>query len=344
VTVNKKIIEDGSALCLAARIGPPNFIDALLRLGADVNHVMTSGQSRSARAFVNDLNVGLLIARGAKVNMHLVREIYGSALAGACAEGSIETIGILLDAGASINMPITSGHYGSALAAACHRSSEPKVKFLLSQGADVNMVLENGDFPSSLIAAILARNHQIVQTLLENGADPNLPIPRGRFGDAISLAISLTDRVSICTLIEAGARIGPLASDLINTGQLANTDNDHHAVTHASSSSRPIPSSYMFYCDLRELANECHDLSSWFFSARVLIRNRRTIGYSSVGQFLCETYGLLARKFPDNLVRAFESEARSYGEFILGQISHYAYCNSQMMGLCLSGYTSTKSS
>ncbi|OOQ86287.1 hypothetical protein PEBR_22828 [Penicillium brasilianum] len=281
VTVNKKIIEDGTALCLAVNRGTIDLMNALLRLGADVNHVMTSGRS-------------------------------GSALAAAASRGDDRKIELLIRKGANVNMQLVCGIYGSALAAACHRSSAYTVEFLLEQGAEVDMVLENGEFPTSLMAAIRAGRHQIVQTLLNYGANPNLPIPTGSFGDAISLAISLTDRVSIPNLIEAGAHIGPLASDLINTGKLVITDNNHHVVTHASSSSRPVPSSFIFYCELPELANECHDSPSWLFNVRVLTRKKRTIRYSSVGEFLCETYGLLARHFLENLVRAFESNEHFY--------------------------------
>lgn len=263
---------------------------ALLELGADVNRVMTYGEN-------------------------------GSALAAACLGDHSRDINIrfLIQNGADVNMQLVCGLYGSALVAACHRSSAYIVEYLLRHGAEVNMVLKNGEFPTSLMAALRAGKPQIVRTLLNYGANPNLPIPTGSFGDAISLAISLTDKLSVSNLIEAGAHIGPLASDLINTGKLVITDKSYHAFTHASSlSSRRLPSSFIFYCELPELAIECHDLPSWLFNARVLTRKKKTIGYSSVGQFLCETYGLLARKFLDNLVRAFESNEYFYGEFMLG--------------------------
>lgn len=312
--------EYGTALAAVCAEGSIANIRVLLDAGASINMPITSGRYGNALAAACHQSctpvVEFLVSRGADVNMQLSRGVCGSALAAASEEGSVENIRVLLDAGASINMPITSGLYGNALVAACRRGSTPVVEFLVSQGADVNMILDNGEFPTALTAALYWGNSEIVRALLIMGADPNIQLPTGGFGDAVSLAIHSFDTRSIDNLIQAGAHIGPLASDLIHTGSLVSNYNDLHIDTHADSFSRWNPSSTVFNCELPELAKNHHDLSSWLSNMRVLIRKEKTIEYSSVDQFLYKTYGLKARHFLRNLVRAFESNQGSYGELM----------------------------
>lgn len=293
---------------------------ALLDLGADVNHVMRTGEFGSALVAAcfqyNRRNTQWLIDLDADVNMKLVCGKYGSALVAVCAEGKFEEVQTLIRAGASVNMQTTLGRYGNALAAACHKGRGVIVEFLVGQGADLNIVMEHGEFPTSLAAAIRGGKNEIVQVLLDNGADPNLSFPTGDFGNAVSMAIFFEDKMSIDKLISAGAHIGPLAADWIHTRNLLSTYNDTHTDKHASSSLRCIPSLTVFYCELPKLAEESQDLLSWLSDMRVLIRKAKTIEYGSVDQFLCEAYGLEARQFLRNLVRALESKERFYGEIM----------------------------
>lgn len=318
--LDTEAIEDGRALCLAAEKGTPDTIEALLELGAKVNQVMRTGNIGSALVAAclgkQEANVQFLIQKGADINMPLVRGEHGTALTAISAQGDLTIADDLLHAGASINMPVTSGRYGSALAAACHGSGMEMIQFLINQGANINKLFPYGDFSSALAAAICGENSGNVKLLLDMGADPNISFPSGSFEDALSLAIHLKKKVAISYLIAAGAHVGPLASDMICTGNLVGMYADHHMDVHGDSSSSCDPSSTHFTCELPELVKDCQDISSWLSNVTVLVRKEDTIEYSTVHQFLLKTYGSLAIQFMNKLTRALKSKEGLYGEHI----------------------------
>ncbi|KAL6695211.1 hypothetical protein J3F84DRAFT_400068 [Trichoderma pleuroticola] len=138
----------GCALETAARWGRIDSAKALIKYGANVNLVPTSGW-----------------------------EEFGSPLAAAAYEGSLECIKLLIDHGANVNAQLEHGYYGSALAAAASGESLECIKLLLEYGANVNERLSHGDYGSALGAALYGwyDGIEIVKYLVEDaGADASI--------------------------------------------------------------------------------------------------------------------------------------------------------------------------
>ncbi len=130
--------ERDAPLPLAAGAGHFDMVEALLKAGADVNHV------------------------------HRI----GSALCAAAASGDVAMIRFLIDRGADVNV---GGDYDSPLAAAARTGSVDPIELLLAAGALIDGSAPIGS--TALNEAIAHEHSSLVAYLLERGADPRLQSP-----------------------------------------------------------------------------------------------------------------------------------------------------------------------
>ena len=169
------ILEDFSALLLAAERGHTECVKALLAAGADIKAQNKYGKTPLMYAAAEGQTecVKALLAAKAEVN---AKEKDGqTALMIAAREGHAECVKLLLAAGADINAQDKDGK--TALMKAAERGHTECVKLLLEAKAEVNAKEKDG-WTALMFAAIKGRT-KCVKTLLEAGADWQLKTHKG---------------------------------------------------------------------------------------------------------------------------------------------------------------------
>jgi len=159
------------ALALVIKKGDIDRINALFKIGADVN---ARGSRNSHSEHFTPLYwacskghaeiTRLLLDRGAKLE---VKNDYGTALYWACEHGHVEIARILLEAGARVNFPKASALL--PLSGACKSKDPYLVRLLLDHGADVNA----RDYPCLNSPLHFVCTAEIARLLLDAGADIN---------------------------------------------------------------------------------------------------------------------------------------------------------------------------
>ncbi|OWA52632.1 putative Ankyrin-3 [Hypsibius exemplaris] len=169
----------GSEINFVDPVTQPDFLDLLLRHGADPDSADRSGRTPimfAARHPDAVQAVKILILHGADVNAQASsRQDYRSVLHYAVLGGNIDVVRLLIKEGARVSMPPDYAH-PQPLDFAILKDDLKMVKLLIDSGANVN------DVGSPLIGSALhvaccggdLRNQlEIVETLLKGSADPN---------------------------------------------------------------------------------------------------------------------------------------------------------------------------
>ncbi|MBE3099232.1 MAG: ankyrin repeat domain-containing protein [Planctomycetes bacterium] len=133
-----------------------------------------------------------LIDHGADINYHNNYE--GSVLSVAAWEGHIDIAGILLDRGANIELGAGEDAYGTPLHRACWQGNLELVRLLLDRGAQINS--ENNGHETPLCFAVGEGRIDVVRYLLDRGADPNKggPVAGAALENRIEIAQLLLGR------------------------------------------------------------------------------------------------------------------------------------------------------
>lgn len=130
-------------------------------LGAELVETIKDGRTDAARA---------LIRAGADVNHVVLGD--GSPLIAAVRDGDLELVRLLITRGADVNRAVPGD--GSPLIAAAGEGEPETVAMLIRAGADVNLYVRGDETP--LINAARENRLAAAGLLLDNGADPNLEV------------------------------------------------------------------------------------------------------------------------------------------------------------------------
>ncbi|MEM6326229.1 MAG: ankyrin repeat domain-containing protein, partial [Bacteroidota bacterium] len=166
-------IDDGGPLHLAALVGTPEVIAALVAGGAEAGAVTASGQPPlKVAADIGRLGaVEALLASGASPESTTTRPFLGmEPLHWAATGGHAEIVRVLLAAGASptITTNATMGYGYNALGFAIHHGHTEAVRVLLDAGMETDHV---GDAPTSALSLAMDRGWPEIEAVLrERGA------------------------------------------------------------------------------------------------------------------------------------------------------------------------------
>ncbi|CAG0896138.1 unnamed protein product [Cyprideis torosa] len=144
MVVNMKEI-DSMALYEAAQHGHTDIVELLIKHGADVNILSTSGNTPLIVACTNG-HADILLEHGAHINTHS-KEFKESALTLACYKGHLQMVKFLLENGANLSEEMHTG-----LMEASMDGHVEVVKVLLDHGAEVNMPQDSFESPLTLAA------------------------------------------------------------------------------------------------------------------------------------------------------------------------------------------------
>lgn len=164
--------DDGvSALMIAAELGKVEWVQALLKAGADVNHKSSKNSKTPLMSAVSKGAIGdvavveALLEAGADV--HAVDKFHQSALTHAATRG-IDTL-ILRLAGAGADLEVVDKHGATPLLMAAAMGKSKAVDALITAGANKDVVDAFGRSP--LIVAAYSGGQRAVRSLLAAGAD-----------------------------------------------------------------------------------------------------------------------------------------------------------------------------
>ena len=174
----------GDAILLAVKIGSTNFIDKLLKNGADINkkwncaHTPLSVAMLTSEDNISPEMIKFLVKRGANVNEIFDFDDGGftNPLNLSIAFNKPEITRTLLKYGADPNYKDYRGKTALFYAVI---TGNKILRVLLSNGADPNEKDDDGRTPLMLAAIDGETGGDIIKTLLEFGADPNIQDKKG---------------------------------------------------------------------------------------------------------------------------------------------------------------------
>ncbi|KAJ6568705.1 ankyrin repeat-containing domain protein [Mycena capillaripes] len=238
----------GAALYYASWTGNAEFVQLLVKLGADMNsHYGEYGSVLEAAVGAGHESVSrLLIEHGATQDgmlqiikggghgvtfqlLHHGADVnaggreYDSALQAATGKGHEAIVHLLLQHGANVNA--NAGKYGSVLQLASSQGHEVIAGLLLKHGADVNA--GGVDYGSALQAATEKGHEAIVDLLLQHGANVNTKA--GEYGSVLQLASSQGHEVIAGLLLKHGADVNARGGDYCSALQAA-TEKGHEVI------------------------------------------------------------------------------------------------------------------
>jgi ankyrin repeat protein/mono/diheme cytochrome c family protein len=197
-------------LMVAAQVGSPRMVRAMLDLGADVNATNAAGATALLRGAANPEVVKLLLDRGAQPNSASALGHTPLMLASRSPQAT-ESVRLLLARGADVQA--TSRHGATALMAAVASMNGDVVRWLVERGADVNAVPMPsspgvdpiwGGIRTPLMWAAYRGDLALAKYLLDRGAKAELVIP---FGTALTHAGWRGDVAMAQFLVERGADV-----------------------------------------------------------------------------------------------------------------------------------------
>lgn len=197
-------------LMVAAQVGSPRMVRAVLDRGADVNATNAAGATALLRGAANPEVVQLLLDRGAQPNTASALGHTPLMLASRSSRAT-ESVRRLLARGA--NVQATSRHGATALMAAVAAMNGEVVPWLVERGADVNAVPMPsspgvdpiwGGIRTPLMWAAYRGDLALAKYLLDRGAKADLVIP---FGTALTHAGWRGDVAMAQFLVERGADV-----------------------------------------------------------------------------------------------------------------------------------------
>jgi ankyrin repeat protein len=203
--VNARDPEGNTPLILAALYARPDCVELLLKKGADPNAANKAGVTPLIRAATDHEKAKLLLAAGAKVQVHT--ELGNTPLIlAARRSGNNRTVRLLLDQGADVKERNRLGV--SALLAAAASGDLATVRMLLDKGAEVNDSPSRDDIfagmRTPLMWAAFRNDLPLLRLLLERRADPNKGL---LFGTPLSQAAWHDSVEAAKILLDHGARV-----------------------------------------------------------------------------------------------------------------------------------------
>lgn len=181
----------------------PEIISLLINAGSDLNDAMLIGLRAGSVEFVD-----LLIKNGADINGNFAYDKTPLALTMMSSPNSIkpEILDYLAQNGANLDerFKFDDGATATALSVCISIERPDLMKILLNNGADPNLQDHKGR--TALIFAILT-GLEYVDILLEYGADPNIPDKEGRIPLMLAAIEGTTDIAIIESLINAGTNL-----------------------------------------------------------------------------------------------------------------------------------------
>lgn len=214
--VNAYDTEHGETVLMwaSAKTQDPEVIHALVKAGAEVNHITEEGISALALACLKpDYKITkALIDCGADVN--ICNAGHWTVLMSLVSRPNpnIDIIKLLVQAGANVNKQNRAG--ATPLLLAAGKTENPEViNILIKAGANANYWLRDDDSEISPLksAAFDNPNPEIVKALVKGGADVNKKDEKGF--TALHYAASENNYKVVEALIEAGANIMARAKD-----------------------------------------------------------------------------------------------------------------------------------
>ena len=178
-----------SAIGLAVVYDQKDCLELLIKEGADVNSIISNGQTLLMYAAHN---------------------------------GNLSFVNLLIEAGADVNAQSGTEETGDTALILASQSQAPEcVKSLIAAGADLNKCGQNGN--TALIEAIQANGNRCVELLIQSGADVN--IKKRAYQTALFSAVGKGYSHYVEQLVNAGADVNYRASLLLyfaaNKGILA---------------------------------------------------------------------------------------------------------------------------
>lgn len=183
-------------LLQAAKNGQPKKIQALIDLGADVNHVSDHRATSGLRPLEMAIESGDIASIKALLKNNAVidypenyKALYGhrsTALALACDKGFVNAVKLLVEHGAKIDVP--DGDNPPLISAMIlSRSHNLEIKnnaltiinYLVDNGANLNCRNSCAGTPLMIATRLKDNDYELLRTLLEKGADLNQPLYAG---------------------------------------------------------------------------------------------------------------------------------------------------------------------
>jgi len=207
-----------TALIIAAEKGYAHLLAKLARLDpSKVNHVDKSGKTAlmTAARQGREPVVQALLALGANIN-HVVPSNPGAATALQAAldvadfkEEHLAMVKYLLDQGADVKVRNSAGQ--TPLMFSTDRGRMDAARALIEKGADVNAVDNKGGFP--LLLAACKGNSQLVALLAQRGANMKAALPDGQ--TPLLCAVQMGSADTVKTLLDSGADAGAKTTDRV---------------------------------------------------------------------------------------------------------------------------------
>ncbi|KAM0436787.1 hypothetical protein ACHAPT_002498 [Fusarium lateritium] len=220
-----------SALHTAVQNSRVSSVEALLKAGANVNH-MLEHTSDSPYDFLhssltpidvahknrNSQIFNLLLQAGAHVDGYRAFEANWDrktgcvALQVAAGRGDRDLVRSLLAAGVDVNAPPGDDAGQTALQAAVESGNMSLVRLLLYRGASVNAPPCDSGGLTALQSAMYSKNSDLIDLLLRHGGDINAKAARYGGQTCLEAAVSMEDIDLVDMLLNLGAKINPSRS------------------------------------------------------------------------------------------------------------------------------------